>query len=58
MIWRTMFRSKCAAPGEIAVPHSLAPDSQGRLFVAGLNNFRVVYGAVVLAQMLQKHVRR
>ena len=32
---------KGAAPGEIDVPHSLAMDSRGRLFVADLNNFRV-----------------
>src|SRR5688572_11930534 len=30
-----------SAPGEIDVPHSLAMDSRGRLFVADLNNFRV-----------------
>jgi sugar lactone lactonase YvrE len=30
-----------AAPGEFDVPHSLAMDSRGRLFVADLNNFRV-----------------
>jgi len=30
-----------SAPGEFDVPHSLAMDSRGRLFVADLNNFRV-----------------
>jgi DNA-binding beta-propeller fold protein YncE len=32
---------KGAAPGEIDLPHSLAMDSRGGLFVADLNNFRV-----------------
>jgi sugar lactone lactonase YvrE len=32
---------KGGAPGEIDLPHSLAMDSRGRLFVADLNNFRV-----------------
>lgn len=30
-----------SAPGEFDLPHSLAMDSRGRLFVADLNNFRV-----------------
>jgi hypothetical protein len=30
-----------AAPGEFDLPHSLAMDSRGRLFVADLNNFRI-----------------
>jgi sugar lactone lactonase YvrE len=30
-----------SAPGEFDVPHGLAMDSRGRLFVADLNNFRV-----------------
>ncbi len=32
---------KGSAPGEFDTPHSLAMDSQGRLFVADLRNFRV-----------------
>jgi hypothetical protein len=32
---------KGTAPGEFDTPHSLAMDSQGRLFVADLRNFRV-----------------
>jgi sugar lactone lactonase YvrE len=30
-----------SAPGEFDIPHALAMDSRGRLFVADLNNFRV-----------------
>ena len=30
-----------SAPGEFSTPHSIAMDSQGRVFVADLNNFRV-----------------
>jgi sugar lactone lactonase YvrE len=30
-----------SAPGEFDLPHSLAMDSRGRLFVADLNNFRI-----------------
>jgi streptogramin lyase len=37
----TSWGRKGSAPGEIDVPHSLAMDSRGRLFVADLNNFRV-----------------
>ena len=37
----TSWGRKGSGPGEFDLPHSLAMDSQGRLFVADLNNFRV-----------------
>ena len=37
----TSWGRKGSAPGEFDVPHSIAIDSRGRLFVADLNNFRV-----------------
>jgi hypothetical protein len=37
----TSWGRKGSAPGEFDLPHSLAMDSRGRLFVADLNNFRV-----------------
>jgi sugar lactone lactonase YvrE len=37
----TSWGGRGSATGQIDVPHSLAMDSRGRLFVADLNNFRV-----------------